>query len=137
MRWQTRTMSLSAGVLAFAACASPPPYAALPIRVSAPRLSNVQIMEATLYDILRVGEPTVQRVKGTNQLEVGVPIMNTHYEQIQVLVQVVYLDATQQEIGDETNRQVRLISPGETITHSAMSRKAEALDWVMYISWDY
>ena len=129
---------LSAGLVALAACASTaPPYVALPIKASDPSISNVEVTEATLYEILRVGTPVVKRVKGSNQLEVSVPILNIHYEPIQILVQVSYLDHELQPIGDETNRQVKLVSPGETITHTAMSRKAEAQDWLMRISWDY
>lgn len=129
---------LSAGLVALAACASTaPPYVALPIKASDPSISNVEVTEATLYEIVRVGAPIVKRVKGTNQLEVSVPILNIHYEPIQILVQVSYLDHELQPIGDETNRQVKLVSPGETVTHTAMSRKAEAQDWLMRISWDY
>lgn len=128
---------VSAGLVALAACSTAPPYGALPIKASDPVISNVEVTEATLYEIVRVGAPVVKRVKGTNQLEVSVPILNIHYEPIQILVQVSYLDHELQPIGDETNRQVKLVSPGETITHTAMSRKAEAQDWLMRISWDY
>ncbi|HZN38410.1 MAG TPA: hypothetical protein VFD82_06380 [Planctomycetota bacterium] len=137
MRCNIRTL-LSAGLVALAACASTaPPYVALPIKASDPSISNVEVTEATLYEIVRVGTPIVKRIKGTNQLEVSVPILNIHYEQIQIHVQVIFLDHSLQPIGDETNKQTKLVSPGETIMHTAISRKAEAQDWVMRISWDY
>jgi TolA-binding protein len=129
---------LSAGLVALAACSSTaPPYVALPIRASDPGISNVEVTEATLYEIVRVGAPTVKRIKGTNQLEVTVPILNIHHEQIQIHVQVSFLDHELQPIGDETNKQTKLVSPGETVTHTATSRKAEAQDWIMRISWDF
>ena len=131
-------MLLSAGLVALAACSSAaPPYWALPIRASDPSLSNVEVTEATLYEIVRVGTPIVQRIKGTNQLQVSVPILNIHYEQIQIHVQVTFLDHELQPIGDETNKQTKLVSPGETITYTVISKKAEAQDWSMRISWDY
>ena len=132
-----RMSFLFAGLVALAACSTGAPYVALPIRAGDPSISNVEVTEATLYEIVRVGAPIVKRVKGTNQLEVSVPILNIHYEPIQILVQVSYLDHELQPIGDETNRQVKLVSPGETVTHTSMSRKAEAQDWLMRISWDY
>lgn len=136
MKCNLRTLLLSAGLVT-AACSSAPAFTARSMKAGAPDVQNVEITAGTLRDMLLVGEPVVKRVKGTNQLEVSVPILNTHYEQIQILVQVAFLDHSLQPLGDETNKQVRLVSPGETITHSAMSRKAEAQDWVMRIYWDY
>ena len=135
MKRNIRTLLLSAGLVA--ACSSAPAFTARSMKAGAPDVQNVEITSGTLRDMLLVGEPLVKRVKGSNQLEVSVPILNTHYEQIQILVQVAFLDHSLQPLGDETNKQVRLVSPGETITHTAMSRKAEAQDWVMRIYWDY
>jgi len=132
-----RMSSLFAGLVALAACSTGAPYVALPIRAGDPSISNVEVTESTLYEIVRIGTPTVTRIKGTNQLEVTVPILNIHHEQIQIHVQVTFLDHDLQPIGDETNKQTRLVSPGQTITHTAISRKAEAQDWVMRISWDF
>ena len=137
MKSNLRMLLLSAGLVALAACSTAPPYVALPIRAGDPSISNVEVTEATLYEIVRIGTPTVKRIKGTNQLEVTVPILNIHHEQIQIHVQVTFLDHDLQPIGDETNKQTRLVSPGQTITHTAISRKAEAQDWLMRISWDF
>ena len=137
MRCNPRMLLLSC-LVPLAACAtSAPPYVALPIRAGDPSISNVEVTEASLYEILRVGTPLVKRVKGTNQLEVSVPILNIHHEQVQIHVHVTFLDHDLQPIGDETNKQTKLVSPGETITHTAISRKAEAQDWLMRISWDF
>ena len=137
MQRYQRNLLLSIGLMTLASCSTPPPYVALPIRAGDPSISNVEVTEATLYEIVRIGTPTVQRIKGTNQLEVTVPILNIHHEQIQIHVQVTFLDHDLQPIGDETNKQTKLVSPGQTITHTAISRKAEAQDWLMRISWDF
>lgn len=117
-------------------CASGPPYAALRIENDAERISNVVVADAELYDVVRVGEASVERVAGTNQLKVVVPIRSVDDEPIQVLVQVSFLDLQKHPIGDDTNRQVRIIAPGSTITHTAISKQAEASDWVMRIDWN-
>jgi len=124
--------SLSALTL-FAACGSHKPYAALPIENDAEMVSNVVITNADLYDAIRVGKAGVERVEASNQLKVMVPIRNiSDYEQ-QIRVQVSFLNLQKQPIGDDTNEQVKVLSPGMTYTHVAMSSKTEARDWTMRI----
>ncbi|MCU0864625.1 MAG: hypothetical protein MUC36_12580 [Planctomycetes bacterium] len=122
--------------LALAACSSAPPYAALPIEDDAEAISNVVIADDELYDVIRVGRAGVERVPGTNQLKIAVPVRNIDDEGIQVLLQVSFLDSQRNPIGDDTNQQVKLIGPGSTMTHMAISKQAEAMDWVLRISWN-
>jgi hypothetical protein len=119
-----------------AACSSAPPYDALPIEDDAEMRSNVVVADDELYDVVRVGRAGVSRVPGTNQLKVVVPIRNIDDEAIQILAQMSFLDAQRNPVLDETNQQVQLIGPGTTITHVAMSKHAEAADWVLRLSWN-
>lgn len=121
---------------AFAACSSAPPYAAQTIEDDAEQISNVVVADAELYDVVRVGRAGVERVTGSNQLKVMVPIRNVDDEPIQVLVQVSFLDGRRMPIGDDTNQQVKLIGPGSTLPIVVMSKLDTAQDWVMRISWN-
>ncbi len=130
------TILLCTGLLAISSCSSAPPYAALRIEDDAEMTSNVVVADSKLHDVVRVGSPFVERVAGTNQLKVAVPIRNIDDEPIQILVQVSFLNSKKEPIGDDTNQQVKLLSPGNTITHVAISKQAEAQDWVLRISWN-
>ncbi|MBL8731217.1 MAG: hypothetical protein JNN13_02475 [Planctomycetes bacterium] len=121
---------------AFVACAAPPPYIALSIENDAEIASNVVVGDRALQDAVRVGRPSVDRVPGSNQLKVALPIRNIDDDALQLLVQVSFLDAQRAPIGDDTNRQVLLLGPGATQTHVAMSKFDAARDWVLRITWN-
>jgi len=123
-------------LLVLAACGGAPPYAGLPIEQDAELTSNVTVADKELLDVVRFGHPMVDRVPGSNQLKVMVPIRNVDDEPIQVLIQVSFLDGRQAPIGDDTNRQVQLIAPGATINQVAVSKYATAMDWQMRLSWN-
>ena len=116
-----------------AACSGARPYAALPIEGDPELVSNVVVRDPDLYDAIRVGRAGVERVAGSNQLKVAVPIRNISDGTVQVRVQTSFLDLAKQPIGDETNQQVQILSPGATVTHTAMSATAAARDWTMRI----
>ncbi len=125
-----------AALFVVAACSSPP-YAARTIDDDAEMESNVTVTDSELYDVLHVGRnPLVERVPGTDQLRVVVTLRNVDDEAIQVLAQMSFLNAQKQPIGDDTNKQVKLLAPGETITHTAISKSAEARDWQLRLSWN-
>lgn len=127
------------GVAAFsflAACGSAPPYVARPIEDDAELVSNVVVTDGELNDVVRVGNAGVERVDGTNQLRVVVPIRNIDDEPIQILVQTSFLNLQKQPIGDDTNQQVKIVPPGSTVAHTAISKTADARDWTMRISWN-
>jgi hypothetical protein len=128
---------LSASLLALllAGC-SAPPYAALPIEDDAELTSNVVVADDDLYDVVRVGRPKVERVPGTDQLKVVVPVRNIDDERIQVLLQISFLDNDRAPIGDDTNKRVQLIGPGATENFMAISKRADTKDWVLRISWN-
>lgn len=117
----------------FAACGGTRPYAALPIEDDAEMVSNVVITDPDLYDAIRVGRAGVERVEGSNQLKVMVPIRNISDGTLQIRVQTSFLNLEKQPIGDDTNQQVQILSPGMTVTHTALSSKTEARDWTMRI----
>jgi hypothetical protein len=118
-----------------AACASPP-FAALSIEDDAELESNVVVADGALRDVVRVGRVGVERVAGSNQLKVVVPIRNIDDEPIQVLVQTSFLDGQKRPIGDDTNQQVKILGPGTTSTVVVLSKLETAQDWTMRISWN-
>lgn len=122
-----------AALFALAACGGARPYAALPIEDDAELVSNVVISDPDLYDAIRVGRSGVERVPGSDQLKVMVPLRNISDGTVQVRVHTSFLDLAKQPIGDETNQQVQILSPGMTITHTAMSATAAARDWTMRV----
>jgi hypothetical protein len=131
-----RTLPLS-GLLVFAlAACSVPPYAALPIEDDAEEISNVTVADGELLDVIRVGRAAVERVPGSNQLKVMVPIRNIDDEPIQILVQVSFLDGRRDHIGDDTNQQVKLIGPGATLPVVVTSKQDRAQDWQMRLTWN-
>lgn len=129
------TASALCSALFLAACSSPP-YAAQAIEDDAELTSNVVVADDELYDVIRVGRAGVERVPGTNQLKIMVPVRNIDDEQVQVLMQVSFLNSQKMSIGDDTNQQVKLIGPGSTYTHVVISKQPEAQDWTLRISWN-
>jgi hypothetical protein len=96
-------------------------------------MTNVFVTNAQLRRWVRVGRPAVRRVEGSNQLKVTVPIRNITRKPLQVRVQVNFLNLERQPIGDDTNEQTQVISPGMTINHTVTSISSEARDWKMSI----
>lgn len=115
------------------ACGSAAPYAALPINDDRESMANVFVTNAQLRRWVRVGRPAVRRVEGSNQLKVTVPIRNITRNPLQVRVQVNFLNLERQPIGDDTNQQTQVISPGMTVNHTVTSISSEARDWKMSI----
>ncbi|MCK5944780.1 MAG: hypothetical protein KAI24_22520 [Planctomycetes bacterium] len=116
-----------------AACGGTRPFAALPIEDDAEMISNVVITDEDLYDAIRVGRAGVERIDTSNQLKVVVPIRNISDGTLQIRVQTSFLNLEKQPIGDDTNQQVQILSPGMTINHVAISSKPQARDWTMRI----
>ena len=120
-------------VLLLTACAARP-YAAFAIENDAELVSNVVVSEASLQDVVRVGEALVERLPG-GELHVVVPVRNIDYEAIQVLAQISFSDVDRRPVGDTSNNQVKLISPGGTVNMEWISRGREASDYVLRLSW--
>ena len=131
-----RSCGLVAALLSFAACSSGPPYAALPIEDDAEAITNVVVADDELQDVVRVGRALTERVPGTNQLRIAVPIRNIDDETIQVLAQTSFLNGQREPIGDDTNRQVLVIPPGMTQTHVVVSKREAARDWTLRLGWN-
>ena len=62
-----------------------------------------------------------------------VPIRNISSRTLQIRVQTSFLNLQKQPIGDDTNQQVQILSPGMTVTHTVMSGTTAARDWTMRI----
>lgn len=131
----TRNLSSVLALVALAACASPP-YAARSIEDDAELASNVVVADGELCDVVRVGRFGVERVAGTNQLKVVVPLRNIDDETIQVLVQTSFLDDQKRPIGDDTNQQVKILGPGMTTMVVVTSKLERAQDWTMRLAWN-
>lgn len=123
-------------LLALSACASGPPYPARMIGHDAERNSNVVVADAALWNTVCVDVASVERVPGSNQLKVMVPVRNLSDEQIEVLVQVSFLDGRRMPTADDTNPQLQVFAPGETKPITMMSKFDTAQDWTMRISWN-
>ncbi|MFK7738865.1 MAG: hypothetical protein AB8H80_00980 [Planctomycetota bacterium] len=95
--------------------------------------TNVVVSTTGVQDDIRVGRAGVQRIDGSNQLKVLVPIRNISDHTVHIRVQTSFLNLEKQPIGDDTNQQVQILSPGMTINHVAVSKTDEARDWVMRI----
>ena len=130
-----RSTSFLATAALCAACASPP-YAALSIDADAELGSNVFVVDLELRDVLRIGRVGVERVPGSNQLKVVVPIRNVDDEEHKILVQTSFLDGMKMPIGDDTNQQVKLLGPGQTLPVVVISKLDAAQDWTMTITWN-
>lgn len=115
------------------ACGSSAPYAAIPIDSEREMVTNVFVTNARLRRSVRVGRANVQRVETTNQLKVTVPIRNMGRKPLQVRVQVNFLNLQGLPIGDDTNEQAEVISPGMTINYTVTSTSSDARDWKMSI----
>lgn len=137
MKFDRSLLPAAFATLLFAACSSAPPYAALSIDEDAEAESNVTVTDSELLDVIRVGKnPLVERVPGSNQLKIAVTLRNIDDEPIQILAQTSFLNAQKQPLGDDTNKQVKLLAPGETITHVAISKSSDARDWQLRLSWN-
>lgn len=130
-----KTLLSTAFLFTLAACAAPP-YPALTIEDDAELTSNVVVADAALQDVVRVGRFGVERVPGTNQLKVVVPIRNVDDEPHQILVQTSFLDGQKRPIGDDTNQQVKILGSGMTLSVVVLSKLDTAQDWTMRISWN-
>jgi hypothetical protein len=126
-------ISYVAAIALMAACGGVAPYAAIPIENDAEMVTNIVVTDPDLREVIRVGRPGVQRIEVSNQLKVMVPIRNIGDVGVQVRVQVSFLNLDKQPIGDDTNQQFQIISPGMTVNHTVTSMKSEARDWVMRI----
>lgn len=91
----------------------------------------VQYADAELESLVRVEDARATRLPGSDLLQVQVPITNLSPQEIQLLVQVEFRDATGAPYDDETTRRVWLLPRGATKTFTATSQKARASDFVV------
>jgi hypothetical protein len=131
-----RTASLLLVTFALATACSSPPYPAYSIESDAEQISHVVVQDPALHDVIRVGNPLVERTPGGNNLRVVVPLRNIDDDYIQILVQMTFQNGQKVPIGDDTNRQVLTIAPGHTINYECSSKRQEAVDYVLRLGWN-
>ncbi len=76
--------------------------------------------------------PTLART-GDDLLRVSVPLRNVSGEDLQLLVQIEFLDGAGRRYNDETPRQVFLLARGQTKDFIASSMLAKADDFVAHV----
>lgn len=128
-------LAIAACAVWFASCSSTAPYPAYAIEDDAELISSVVVADSVLQDIIRVGRPQVSRLE-TGELRVFVPVRNIDDEEIQVLTQISFRDEQRQPVGDNSNRQVKLIAPGDTVDLMWTSLSRDAADYVVRITWN-
>ena len=111
------------------------PYAARAIENDAETESSVVVADASLHDVVRAGKSRLERIQGTNQLRVIVPVRNVDDEDLHVTMQVSFYDRDRAPIGDDSSREQKIIAPGHTINYVATSRMDNAEDFVLRVGW--
>lgn len=124
------------GLLLLSACSSAPPYAAYAIEDDAELGNHVVVSDKSLRDVIRIGHPLVERIPGGDNLRVVVPVRNIDDDPVQVLAQLDFRDRQQRPLGDSTNRQVMTIPAGMTVNVEAISVRADAMDYILRLSWN-
>lgn len=81
---------------------------------------------------VEVETPVLERTDH-NLLKVNVPLRNVAGEDLQLLVQVQFLDEKGAPYNDETNRKSFLLPRGSTKWFSATSMQSVASDYVLYV----
>jgi hypothetical protein len=122
--------------LALAAACSSPPYPAYSIESDAEEVSHVVVLDPSLHDVIRVGNPLVERTAGGNALRVVVPLRNTDLDYIQIVAHMSFQNSQRVPILDDTNRQVLTIAPGHTINFECSSKRQEAVDYILRLGWN-
>ena len=98
--------------------------------------SNVEYADPDLSGVVELGAPAIERLRESNRLKVVVPIRNVTDEQIQLLVQMEFLDADQRPIEDSTPSRWMAIERGMTRNFAATSLKPNAMDYRMRLRWN-
>ncbi len=96
----------------------------------------VEYADPDLSSVVELGVPAIERLEESNNLKVIVPIRNVTDEQVQLLVQVEFLDADQRPIEDTTPSRWMAIERGMTRNFTATSLKPNAMDYRMRLRWN-
>ncbi|MEY2981013.1 MAG: hypothetical protein RL562_1240 [Planctomycetota bacterium] len=129
LRALSSVLLFAAPFLGCSGCSAPP----LPADGVTSLQSEVrEVFADDLRGEVEVGTPRMRRTAG-NQLQVVVPLTNVARRDLQLLVQVQFLDESGAPSGDETNRQVFLLPRGGTRAFEATSRTSSARDYRLYL----
>lgn len=81
---------------------------------------------------LEVETPVLERTE-RNLLKVNIPLRNVSGEDLELLVQVQFLNEAGAPYNDETNRKVFLLPRGSTKWFSATSMQSIASDYIVHV----
>ena len=91
-----------------------------------------EIFADDLRGEVEVERPSLRRTE-QNLLKVNVPLRNVSGDDLELLVQVQFLDDLGAPSGDETNRQYLRLPRGSTTNFGATSRTSSAHDYKLYL----
>ena len=119
---------------ALCACSTSAPVAAtyLDPRADIEKQTQVVFADSDLVGEIEIGTPTTERTPDTNLLAVSVPIRNRTSYEVQLLVQVEFLDQGH-AYEDATPKRVMIVPRGGTRYYVANSQKARAQDFLVRI----
>jgi hypothetical protein len=122
----------SLGVLFLAACSSVGPMPADGVDSDDEMLKTQIRFADDLRDDVEIERPVLERT-AENLLQVSLPIRNVSGRDLQLLVQVEFLDATGNRYNDDTGRVVFYVPRGTTKEFKTSSMLSKASDYVAHL----
>jgi hypothetical protein len=89
--------------------------------------------DADLIGMLEVEEPILERIGSSSLLKLTLPLRNVSGEDLQLLVQVEFLDSLGNSYNDDTGRRLLLLPRGSTKRFQATSMMAKASDYKVHM----
>ncbi len=86
-----------------------------------------------LVGMLEVEDPILERTGSSSLLKLTLPLRNVSGEDLQVLVQVEFLDSLGNSYNDDTGRRLILLPRGSTKRFEATSMMAKASDYKVHM----
>jgi len=86
-----------------------------------------------LVGMLEVEDPILERTDSSSLLKLTLPLRNVSGEDLQLLVQVEFLDALGNSYNDDTGRRLILLPRGSTKRFQATSMMAKASDYKVHV----
>ena len=112
-------------------CAGPVPASG----VSDDRLDNVRELFADpdLAGMIEIEDPILERTADSSLLKLTLPLRNVSGGDLQVLVQIEFLDAAGNSYNDDTGRRLILVPRGSTKRLQVTSMMAKASDYKVHL----
>lgn len=117
--------------LLLVSCAGPIPASG----VSDDSLDNVRELFADpdLAGMIEVEDPIVERTPGSSLLKLTLPLRNVSGDDLQLLVQIEFLDAAGNSYNDDTGRRLILVPRGTTKRLQVTSMMSKASDYKVHM----